>query len=578
MHPGGLGDLVLLSGLLGVLRREWPEAALTLVCRPEVASVTHLYPFALDTIVPLRVNPYEWTTPSRRLVEELRELLGDLAGAPCDLFVAADEPPTWLTVIVGAWLAAPATVASPPPPASRAFIEALMDLLQIKPFAPDLLPAEPQLSELDRYGKILARLGQPAAPRPTLTVGDEARREGEAILTELGVGDERPVACFYSGDAAAALRQPAPQVYVEALAIAAARTNEFALFIGDVGDEAVLELLESDARSLGVRVSRFINRSSSIVPLAAVLSRCRAFLGSDAGLSHVAAALGVPGVTVYGGGTWPRYRVWAPGTIAIVHPLPCFGCGWDCAFGRGVCVESIDRESIATALQRVLELPPPTPEVVECANRPAGELDLIDSVARRYQRTRARDEERRLMATAQLQAERERTRQAEEEIGRLRAQLTNDFQELLASKEAQLQLLAQAASERENLARELGEQLDLKEAELQRQVAAAAERARIIDEFSERLGALENDPGADPDCSFAAIEALRAEKKMIFDTAEERLRALEEAHRALRALRSEGERRAALLCDLTVIVKEREAEIAALRDPRREKLLRTKST
>lgn len=582
MHPGGLGDLVLLSGLLDGFNRHWPEAAITLLCRPEVASVAELYPFALERVVPLRVNPYAWTTPNRKLIQDVCELLEDVSDARCDLFVAADDPPTWLAAVVAASLAAPCTVAAAPPAASRALIEAVMERLEIKPFAPALSATDPQLGELERYGKILTGLGLPAAPWPVLAIGDDAAREGQAILAACGAGDDRPLACFYRGGDAAALRRVAPEAYVDALAAAAERTNPFALFIGDSGDEEVLERLESDARSLGVRAGRFINRSISIAPVAAVLSRCLAFFGIDSGLPHLAAALGLPGVTVFGGGTWPRYRAWAPGSISVVHPLPCFGCGWDCVFGHGVCVESIDRKTVAAALERVLAHPPNLPEVVECANRAPSELELIGDMASRYRdaeddralRLNAivslesagqRDEERRWKATAQLAAERERTRQAEGEVERLRSQLTREFEDLLTAKEAQLQLLAHAAQERESLARELGEQLNLKEAELQRQAAAAAERARVIEDFSERLRAMESDPETSTEGSLAAIEALRAEKQTLFDAAEERLRALEEAHRALGAVRAEGELRAALLSDLTAIVEEREAEIASLR-------------
>jgi len=583
MHPGGLGDLVLLSGLLDAFRRQWPEAAVTLLCRPEVASVVQLYPFTLERVVPLRVNPYEWTTLSRKLVEGVFQLLEDLGDARCDLFVAADDPPTWLAAVVAASLAAPRTVAAAPPAASRALIEAVLERLEIKAFAPALSTTEPQLTELERYGKILTGLGVPGPPWPTLALGDDAAAEGQEILAACGAGDDQPLACFYRGDSVAALKRIAPEVYVDALATAAERTNPFALFIGDAGDEEALGRLETDARSLGMRVGRYINRSGSIAPVAAVLSRCSAFFGIDSGLPHLAAALGLPGVTIFGGGHWPRYRAWAPGTIAVVHPLPCFGCGWDCVFGHGVCVESIDRKTIAGALERVLAHPPNVPEVVESANHPHGQLELIGSMASRYREaqkdralrlnaivalkaTHERDEERRWKATAQLAAERERTRQAEEDVERLRKELTLEFEALLRAKEAQLQLIARAAQERENLARELGEQLHLKETELQRQAAAAAERARVIDDFSERLRVMESDPGVSTESSLAAIEALRAEKEVLFDAAEERLRALEEAHRALGAVRAEGELRAALLSDLTAIVEEREAEIASLRN------------
>jgi GT2 family glycosyltransferase len=39
---------------------------------------------------------------------------------------------------------------------------------------------------------------------------------------------------------------------------------------------------------------------------------------------------------------------------AVVHPLPCFGCGWDCAFGDAPCLGAISVDDVAAAAERVL--------------------------------------------------------------------------------------------------------------------------------------------------------------------------------------------------------------------------------
>ena len=57
VHPGGLGDLVLLSGLIASLKRERPEAETVLVCKASVAAVTDLYPIPPDRVVCLPSSP-----------------------------------------------------------------------------------------------------------------------------------------------------------------------------------------------------------------------------------------------------------------------------------------------------------------------------------------------------------------------------------------------------------------------------------------------------------------------------------------------------------------------------------------
>ena len=70
---------------------------------------------------------------------------------------------------------------------------------------------------------------------------------------------------------------------------------------------------------------------SSIISCQPLLGEARLYLGNDTGAMHLAAALGVPVTAVFGGGTWPRFVPAAVCGEAVVHPLPCFGCGWDCA-------------------------------------------------------------------------------------------------------------------------------------------------------------------------------------------------------------------------------------------------------
>ncbi|MEQ8493816.1 MAG: glycosyltransferase family 9 protein, partial [Gammaproteobacteria bacterium] len=57
------------------------------------------------------------------------------------------------------------------------------------------------------------------------------------------------------------------------------------------------------------------------LPLAcALLARAAAFVGNDSGLGHIAAALGVPTVTVFGPGRPERYRPWGPRARVVLAP------------------------------------------------------------------------------------------------------------------------------------------------------------------------------------------------------------------------------------------------------------------
>ena len=62
--------------------------------------------------------------------------------------------------------------------------------------------------------------------------------------------------------------------------------------------------------------------NTSLLEAAAILAHCAAFVGNDSGIGHLAAAAGVPTLTVFGPGQPARYRPW--GSLAAIICAP--GC------------------------------------------------------------------------------------------------------------------------------------------------------------------------------------------------------------------------------------------------------------
>lgn len=91
---------------------------------------------------------------------------------------------------------------------------------------------------------------------------------------------------------------------------------------------------------------------------AAALSRCSAFLGVDSGAAHLAAALGIPAVVLFGP-TAPE-DLYAEGSILPVTGgetcSPCYASSVfpGCARGRATCMEAIPVAGVLDALGKVL--------------------------------------------------------------------------------------------------------------------------------------------------------------------------------------------------------------------------------
>lgn len=91
--------------------------------------------------------------------------------------------------------------------------------------------------------------------------------------------------------------------------------------------------------------------------LVEVLRKADLFIGNDSGPAHLAAALGIPEVIVYGGTN--DIREWAPfsakATI-INHPVDCSPCEAKvCPLGHHDCVNEISVDRVWEAIQRELQ-------------------------------------------------------------------------------------------------------------------------------------------------------------------------------------------------------------------------------
>ncbi len=89
----------------------------------------------------------------------------------------------------------------------------------------------------------------------------------------------------------------------------------------------------------------------------ALLSKASLFVGNDSGIAHIAAAMQIPTVVVFGSMNRNHWRPWtdAPNEI-VFEDLPCQPCpGYTCeVFGEPKCILSVKPESVFEAIDRVI--------------------------------------------------------------------------------------------------------------------------------------------------------------------------------------------------------------------------------
>lgn len=172
------------------------------------------------------------------------------------------------------------------------------------------------------YLDLLRVLGVAATPAPpTLHVGPARRDEARRLLGAIGLGG-RKVAVGIQLGAAFGPSKLWPLDRVAALAVALEREGTPVVFLGS---PTAAPLLEGVARELPGPVRSLIGRDHPAL-LPALLAELGLLVSPDSGPAHVAAAVGVPVVALFGP-TDPRLAApMGEGHVALWRRPPCAPC------------------------------------------------------------------------------------------------------------------------------------------------------------------------------------------------------------------------------------------------------------
>ena len=92
-----------------------------------------------------------------------------------------------------------------------------------------------------------------------------------------------------------------------------------------------------------------------------VLTHCRVFVSNDSAIMHLAGALGVPVVALFGPTDWRRLHPWAAPHTIVRATLPCMPCFYyssrplRCAAGLDyACMRDLAVDDVLGAVRRVL--------------------------------------------------------------------------------------------------------------------------------------------------------------------------------------------------------------------------------
>lgn len=323
--PGALGDVVRGLPLLGRLRKGWPEARIGWAVESPSAPLLERHPW-LDALHVLQRR--SGAAQFIRFLGTLRDQRYDLAldlgrGIKSGAMLRASAAPRRLGFHrsdgrEGSWLAA----------------------------TEHLPPQGVETPKLLQFLAFAERLGLPSAPLEFgLVPSAEQTRAADALLDGL-----TPPLLVASLGSSCPSRRWFPEPTAGVLdALAESR-----------GTTAVLTGTEADAgfagevvRRMRAPVRNLVGRTS-LGELLAVVARAAIVVGPDSGALHVAAAMGVPVVSLWGATSAQRSTPWGQERGVVEGAASCSPCFLhDCPIGR-VCMRDIRGGIVAERIETML--------------------------------------------------------------------------------------------------------------------------------------------------------------------------------------------------------------------------------
>jgi ADP-heptose:LPS heptosyltransferase len=348
-----LGDMVLLHPFLGALQEVFNEARITLLVRKGYQQLAPLFPSSLQWQAS-DINPYLY--PNDPI--HVSEFLSTLGNEPWDLILFTKYEWTWLEPLIGGRLEKVRRISVSPmreiPRWGKRYFHDLK--ISCDSYYDELVSVDEKAHETEKYQVLINHLtgSEKALSRPKLTVPDQIKQDSESILRGLALDKKNYCACLPGGTENIAIKRW-PSIRFSQIINWLNRKHKIeTLLVGNEGDRKIIEEVATLSGAKGYQPSIWLGKQGEIPLLAGILEQAKFYLGNDTGPMHMSAALGIPVVALFGGGTWPRFIPKGRVDHVVVRLMPCFYCGWRCCFGDAPCIKDLPLRLVQEALEIVV--------------------------------------------------------------------------------------------------------------------------------------------------------------------------------------------------------------------------------
>lgn len=204
---------------------------------------------------------------------------------------------------------------------------------------------QPRAHQVDDYSDLLAALGAHRIVNdvPSIKLPRSVRERGRRRLLAIGLHLDRPVFGIHPGGLFGRAKHWGDDAYVDV--IRRLRTEGFDIvLLTSPGERAQAEQIAMTCNGVPI-----IGHEGDVLELSAAISQCAAIVTNDSGPLHIATALGVPSVSIFGP-TAPERTVIAGATRVVRSSVGCQPCYQRlCPLGTHACMSDVTPDQVFAA-------------------------------------------------------------------------------------------------------------------------------------------------------------------------------------------------------------------------------------
>ncbi|HHZ82486.1 MAG TPA: putative lipopolysaccharide heptosyltransferase III [Nitrospirales bacterium] len=322
-----LGDVLLMTPCLQVIKENLPHANVTVVVNKGTEAVLHNHPYADDVVTVDRRSFVQRCRAVMRLRKRRYDLVLDLTDG---------DRSAIMTRLVNARYRVGYN-------AEHRWRGRCYD--QIIHGDPD------ELHSVDYYLQAITDIGlNVSVHAPTLSCAPDDEQYAHELLVDHGIDREEQLVMIHSGARWEAKSWLAERFAAVADTIQVSRSTRV-VFAGSEQERARVKDIQAQMSTTSVSIVG----QTTVLQLAAVMKRCVLFLGNDNGPMHMAAAVGLPVVALFGPTNPKVWGPWGKGHRVFFKDVDCRACFLPgCHLGLQSCMAQISVDEVMDAIDDCL--------------------------------------------------------------------------------------------------------------------------------------------------------------------------------------------------------------------------------